>query len=59
LLEDAAHYAACLLGHILERRSSRVSVQTAHGHAEEGATGEELTIRLAEPGTLLIGMSVF
>jgi len=48
LLEDAAHETPRILGEVFNGGGGCVPVQTAHGHAEEGATCEELAIGVAE-----------
>lgn len=58
LLEYAGHQPSGLLGEILESGGGCISVQAAHGNAEQGPTSEELAISLAEAGALCPNISV-
>lgn len=52
LLEHSGNDAAGFRRAVFQRRGRCVSVQTAHGNAEERATGKELLVRVAESGSL-------
>lgn len=52
LLEYTAHQTSGLRRDILKRRGCCVTVKAPHGYTEEGTTGEELTVGVAETSTL-------
>ena len=52
LLEDTAHQSAGIFGKILKGGCGGVSVQTTHGDTEQSSAGEELTVSVAEAGSL-------
>jgi hypothetical protein len=52
LLEDSGNDTAGFRRAVFQRGGRCVSVQTAHGNAEQRATGEELLVGVAESGSL-------
>lgn len=48
LLQEPRNDTACFRRAILQRCSSRVTVQSTHGNSKQGATSQELFICLAE-----------
>lgn len=58
LLEDAGHDTTGLCRAVFQGCGRCVSVQTAHGNAEQRATGEELLVGVAESGSLQISAMV-
>jgi hypothetical protein len=50
LLQETRDNTTRLGGTVLERGGSCITIQTTHGDTEEGATGQELFIGLAEAG---------
>ena len=53
LLQQTGDNTTRLGGTVLESGGSCITIQTSHGNTEEGATGQELFVGLAEAGAQL------